>query len=46
MTNILESRITCITEFENPFGNVPFIEEIEENYEKLRQFKDCICSWS
>ena len=24
-----------VMEFENPFGNVPFIEEIEENYKKL-----------
>ena len=35
-----------ITEFENPFKGVPFIEELEENYDKLWQFKDCVRSWT
>ena len=35
-----------ITEFENPFEGVPFIEEMEENYGKLLQFKDCVRSWT
>ena len=29
-----------ITEFKNPFGDVPFIKEMEENYGKLWQFKE------
>ena len=35
-----------ITEFENPFENMPFIEEMEENYSLLWQFKDCVQSWT
>ena len=35
-----------ITEFENPFEGVPFIEEMEENYGKLWQFKNCVRSWT
>ena len=35
-----------ITEFENPFENVPFIEEMEENNGKLWQFKECIRFWT
>ena len=43
--NYLRS-LPLIFEFENPFDNVPFIQEMEENYGKLWQFKDCICNWS
>ena len=35
-----------ITEFENPFENMPFIKEMEENYGKLWQFKECIPFWT
>ena len=35
-----------IAEFENPFENMPFIEEIEENYSKLWQFKECVRFWT
>ena len=35
-----------IDEFENPFKNVPFIEEMEENYGKLWQFKNCVRFWT
>ena len=35
-----------IAEFENPFENVPFIEEMEENYGKLWQFKECVQFWT
>ena len=35
-----------ITVFENPFENVPFIEEMEENYGKLWQFKECVQFWT
>ena len=33
-------------EFENPFENVPFIDEMEENYGKLWQFKNCVRFWT
>ena len=35
-----------IAKFENPFENVPFIKEMEENYCKLREFKECIRFWT
>ena len=35
-----------IDKFENPFENVPFIEEMEENYGKLWQFKKCVRFWT
>ena len=35
-----------ISKFKNPFENVSFIKEIEENYNKLWQFKDCVRSWT
>ena len=35
-----------IKEFENPFENVPFIDEMEENYGKLWQFKNCVRFWT
>ena len=35
-----------IAEFENPFENVPFIEEMEENFGKLWQFKECVRFWT
>ena len=35
-----------IDEFENPFENVPFIKEMEENYGKLWQFKNCVRFWT
>ena len=38
--------LSFITEFINPFGGVPFIEEMEENYGKLWQFKDCVQGWT
>ena len=40
------SSLPFITKFENPFENVPFIEEMEENYGKLWQFKECIRFWT
>ena len=40
------NSLPFITEFENPFEGVPFIEEMEENYGKLWQFKDCVQSWT
>ena len=38
--------LSFIPEFENPFENVPFIEEMEENYGKLWQFKECVQFWT
>ena len=35
-----------IDEFENPFENVLFIKEMEENYGKLWQFKNCVRFWT
>ena len=35
-----------IDKFENPFENVPFIKEMEENYGKLWQFKNCVQFWT
>ena len=35
-----------LEEFKNPFPNKPFIEELEENYGKLWQFKNCVDSWT
>ena len=35
-----------LEEFENPFPNKPFIDELEENYGKLWQFKSCVDSWT
>ena len=35
-----------IAKFKNPFENVPFIEEMEENYGKLWQFKECVRFWT
>ena len=34
-----------LEENENPFPNKPFIDELEENYGKLWQFKSCVDSW-
>ena len=38
--------LSFIDEFKNPFENVPFIEEMEENYGKLWQFKNCVQFWT
>ena len=38
--------LSFIIEFINPFEGVPFIEEMEENYRKLWQFKDCVRGWT
>ena len=35
-----------LEEFKNPFPDKPFIEELEENYGKLWQFKNCVDSWT
>ena len=35
-----------ITEFQNPIPDEPFIDELQENYGKLWQFKDCVDSWT
>ena len=35
-----------ITEFQNPIPDKPFIDELQENYGKLWQFKDCVDSWT
>ena len=35
-------NLPFINKFENPFENVPFIEEMEENYRKLCQFKNSV----
>ena len=40
------TSLPFITEFKNPFNDVPFIEEMEENYSKLWQFKDYIRNWT
>ena len=40
------SSLPFIAEFENPFENVPFIEEMEENYGKLWQFKQYVRFWT
>ena len=40
------ASLPFITEFINPFGGVQFIEEMEENYGKLWQFKDCVRGWT
>ena len=40
------SSLPFIAKFENPFKNVPFIEEMEENYGKLWQFKKCVRFWT
>ena len=40
------TSLPFITEFINPFGGMPFIEEMEENYGKLWQFKDCVQGWT
>ena len=34
-----------ITEFKNSIPNEPFIDELQENYGKLWQFKDYVDSW-
>ena len=35
-----------LEEFQNPFPKKPFIDEFEENYDKLWQFKNSVASWS
>ena len=35
-----------ISEFQNPIPDEPFIDELQENYGKLWQFKDCVDSWT
>ena len=35
-----------LEEFDNPFPNKPFIDELEENYGKLWQFRSCVDSWT
>ena len=40
------TSLPFITKFLNPFEGVPFIEEMEENYGKLWQFKDCVRGWT
>ena len=35
-----------LEEFDNPFSNKPFIDELEENYRKLWQFRSCVDSWT
>ena len=40
------SSLPFIDEFENPFENVRFIDEMEENYGKLWQFKNCVQFWT
>ena len=35
-----------ITEFQNPIPEEPFIDELQENYGTLWQFKDCVDSWT
>ena len=34
-----------ITKFQSPILDEPFIDELQENYGKLWQFKDCVDSW-
>ena len=36
--------IHFLEEFKNSFANKPFIEELEENYGKFWQFKNCVDS--
>ena len=40
------TSLPFITEFENPFNNMSFIKEMEENYGKLWYFKDCVRNWT
>ena len=40
------SSLPFIDEFQNPFESVPFIDEMEENYGKLWQFKNCVRYWT
>ena len=40
------SSLPFIDKFQNPFESVPFIDEMEENYGKLWQFKNCIRYWT
>ena len=35
-----------LEEFDNPFPNKLFIDELEENYGKLWQFRICVDSWT
>ena len=32
--------------FRNPFGDVPFISDMQSNYGSLWQFKDCVAAWT
>ena len=40
------TSLPFIIEFLNPFKGMPFIEEMEENYSKLWQFKDYFRGWT
>ena len=35
-----------LMEFANPLANQPFIDEMEENYGKLWEFRDCVHNWT
>ena len=39
-------NLPFIDEFKNPFGNVPFINKMEENYRKPWQFKNYVQFWT
>ena len=41
------SHIELLIEpFQNPLGEVPFFEEMAENYGKLWKFKDVVVHWN